>query len=98
MSWSLTCGNAPTPGGIRVAWHRRELYFESCSLQAQRQPTLLQPTVNSPPGVSVKRLLAILFVAAAALPLVANAQKTDTLAKIKAAQSITVAFSGDSLP
>jgi ABC-type amino acid transport substrate-binding protein len=48
----------------------------------------------------VKRPLAILilFLAATALAPLAHAQKTDTLAKIKAAKSITVAFSGDSLP
>jgi glutamate/aspartate transport system substrate-binding protein len=47
----------------------------------------------------VKRLLAILFVSASLIASVASAQKaTDTLAKIKAAGAITVAFSGDSLP
>jgi ABC-type amino acid transport substrate-binding protein len=46
----------------------------------------------------VKILLVILFAAVAVAP-AAHAQKAiDTLAKIKAAQSITVAFSGDSLP
>jgi len=45
----------------------------------------------------VKTLLVILL--AAVVAPAAHAQKaTDTLAKIKAAQSITVAFSGDSLP
>jgi len=47
----------------------------------------------------VKTLLAILCLAMAGLAPTAHAQKAvDTLAKIKAAQSITVAFSGDSLP
>jgi glutamate/aspartate transport system substrate-binding protein len=51
------------------------------------------------PGVPVKRLLFILFVAASMLaPAVFAQQATNTLAKIKAAGSITVAFSGDSLP
>jgi glutamate/aspartate transport system substrate-binding protein len=50
-------------------------------------------------GGSVKRLLFILFVAASMLAPAVFAQKTpDTLARIKAAGSITVAFSGDSLP
>jgi glutamate/aspartate transport system substrate-binding protein len=56
------------------------------------------PTVDSP-GASVKTLLAMLCSVVAGLAPVAHAQKTvDTLAKIKAAQLITVAFSGDSLP
>jgi glutamate/aspartate transport system substrate-binding protein len=47
----------------------------------------------------VKRLLAVLFIATSIVASVASAQKaTDTLAKIKAAGAITVAFSGDSLP
>jgi glutamate/aspartate transport system substrate-binding protein len=50
------------------------------------------------PGEFVKHLLVAFFVAALAAP-AAQAQKaTDTLAKIKAAKSITVAFAGDSLP
>jgi ABC-type amino acid transport substrate-binding protein len=47
----------------------------------------------------VKRLLLFLIVATGVLAPVAYAQKApDTLAKIKAAKSITVAFAGDSLP
>jgi glutamate/aspartate transport system substrate-binding protein len=47
----------------------------------------------------VKRLLFILFVMSSVGASLASAQKpVDTLAKIKAAGSITVAFSGDSLP
>jgi glutamate/aspartate transport system substrate-binding protein len=47
----------------------------------------------------VIRLLLVLFVAATTIAPVASAQRSpDTLAKIKAAGSITVAFSGDSLP
>jgi len=47
----------------------------------------------------VKRLLLTLFVASSLAASLASAQKpVDTLAKIKAAGSITVAFSGDSLP
>jgi glutamate/aspartate transport system substrate-binding protein len=43
----------------------------------------------------VKRLLILMFAAAG---MIAPAAHADTLAKIKAAKSITVAFSGDSLP
>jgi len=43
----------------------------------------------------VKRLLILMFAAAG---MIAPASHADTLAKIKAAKSITVAFSGDSLP
>jgi ABC-type amino acid transport substrate-binding protein len=48
----------------------------------------------------VKRLSLVLLVLGAVLPLSAPAQQRgpDTLAKIKAAKSITVAFSADSLP
>jgi ABC-type amino acid transport substrate-binding protein len=47
----------------------------------------------------VKRSFLLIFMVAGLLPLSALAQRTpDTLAKIKAAKSITVAFSGDSLP
>jgi glutamate/aspartate transport system substrate-binding protein len=47
----------------------------------------------------VKRILLLAFVAASLLANAALAQRApDTLAKIKAAGSITVAFSGDSLP
>jgi glutamate/aspartate transport system substrate-binding protein len=47
----------------------------------------------------VSRLLLVLFVAASAFAPATFAQRApDTLAKIKAAGSITVAFSGDSLP
>jgi glutamate/aspartate transport system substrate-binding protein len=47
----------------------------------------------------VKHVLFILFIASSLVASIASAQKsTDTLAKIKAAGSITVAFSGDSLP
>jgi glutamate/aspartate transport system substrate-binding protein len=47
----------------------------------------------------VTRLLLVLFVAASSMAPAAFAQRApDTLAKIKAAGSITVAFSGDSLP
>jgi glutamate/aspartate transport system substrate-binding protein len=47
----------------------------------------------------VTRLLLVLFVAASTFAPAAFAQRVpDTLAKIKAAGSITVAFSGDSLP
>jgi glutamate/aspartate transport system substrate-binding protein len=47
----------------------------------------------------VKHLLFVLFVASSLAASLASAQKpADTLAKIKAAGSITVAFSGDSLP
>jgi ABC-type amino acid transport substrate-binding protein len=75
----------------------------SYTLEAVRCARSVRPRcpkliVNSPLGVPVKRLLAILIVASTALVSAAHAQKTDTLAKIKAAQSITVAFSGDSLP
>jgi glutamate/aspartate transport system substrate-binding protein len=51
------------------------------------------------PGVSVTRLLLVLLVAATTFAPASFAQRaTDTLAKIKAAGSITVAFSSDSLP
>jgi ABC-type amino acid transport substrate-binding protein len=46
----------------------------------------------------VKRLLVAIVAVSAAFAPAAYAQKTDTLAKIKAAKAITVAFSGDSLP
>lgn len=47
----------------------------------------------------VKRSFLLIFMAAGLLPLSAPAQRMpDTLAKIKAAKSITVAFSTDSLP
>jgi ABC-type amino acid transport substrate-binding protein len=47
----------------------------------------------------VKRSLLLVALLACLLPLVASAQRApDTLAKIKAAKSITVAFSADSLP
>jgi glutamate/aspartate transport system substrate-binding protein len=47
----------------------------------------------------VKRSLPLILLLAGLLPLGALAQRApDTLAKIKAAKSITVAFSGDSLP
>jgi glutamate/aspartate transport system substrate-binding protein len=47
----------------------------------------------------VKRLLLLLFVATSAFAPAVHAQTaTDTLAKIRATKSITVAFSGDSLP
>jgi hypothetical protein len=46
----------------------------------------------------VKRSLLLVALLAGLLPLVASAQRVpDTLAKIKAAKSITVAFSADSL-
>ena len=47
----------------------------------------------------MKRLSLLVLIVAGLLPLSALAQRSpDTLAKIKAAKSITVAFSGDSLP
>jgi len=63
--------------------------------RAPRAPPLQTPAARYP----VKRL-SLAFLLVVLLPLCAVAQQRipDTLAKIKAAKSITVAFSGDSLP
>ena len=65
----------------------------------QNSSAATAPIVNTAREFAVTRLLLILFVAASTFAPAAVAQRVpDTLAKIKTAGSITVAFSGDSLP